>query len=77
MLHKYADIHLANYLAQPNIQFMCDKSWSVPKQNQPALHKLYKDIFLAENGYTYTFTESVVNCDACNKIKYLEDLYRD
>lgn len=56
-------ICLVNYASQPDIQFFCDDSWSIPAWNQPK--DLPQDIYLADNKSYYTFEFKHVTCTKC------------
>ena len=65
-------VHAVKYASQPDIQILCDDSWSTPgwgTLDTGAETKIYK----LDDGRHYTFDEQKVTCKACLADKGSDD----
>jgi hypothetical protein len=62
---EQVEIHLVLFASQPDIQFACDSSWSVPAWNKKEKPTLPNGCYWADDGRAYTFEKESTTCAEC------------
>lgn len=59
-------MHLVTEARQPDLQILCDQSWTQPGWNQRHPHG---PVFMTTDGRAYTFDPHCVTCAACHAFR--------
>jgi hypothetical protein len=56
-------IHCIKFASQPDLQILCDESWTTPAWSKP--ESTIEGTYLADSGKLYTFRDGLVTCPDC------------
>jgi hypothetical protein len=63
---KDTHVHRIGWASQPDLQFICDESWSTPKWGSPDEQKTdVPGVHVADDDRLYTFDPKKVTCPLC------------